>query len=85
MVRYRGLEPRAARVSDEYSVPTELIAHICHKEGLMTMWHPEEDSNPHLAVLETGVLAIKLSGHMEERVGFEPTELCILRFSRPPP
>ena len=28
MVRYRGLEPRAARVSDEYSIPTELIAQI---------------------------------------------------------
>ena len=27
-----GLEPRAARVSDEYSIPTELIAHTCHKE-----------------------------------------------------
>ena len=74
MVRYRGFEPRAARVSDEYSIPTELIAHICHKEGpaqredgfLMTMWHPEEDSNPHLAVLETGVLAIKLPGHGRE-------------------
>ena len=32
----------------------------------MTMWHPEEDSNPHLAVLETGVLAIKLPGHGRE-------------------
>ena len=54
MVRYHGLEPWAARVSDEYSIPTELIAH---------KWHPEEDSNLHLAVLETGVLAIKLPGH----------------------
>ena len=29
MVRYHGLEPWAARVSDEYSIPTELIAHDC--------------------------------------------------------
>lgn len=41
----------------------------------MTIWHPEKDLNSHLAVLETVVLAVELSRHMEERVGFEPTEL----------
>ena len=51
----------------------------------MTIWHPEKDLNSHLAVLETVVLAVELSRHMEERVGFEPTELFALRFSGPTP
>ena len=48
-------------------------------------WHPEKDLNSHLAVLETVVLAVELSRHMEERVGFEPTEHFALRFSGPMP
>ena len=48
-------------------------------------WHPEKDLNSHLAVLETVVLAVELSRHMEERVGFEPTEHFALRFSGPTP
>ena len=38
----------------------------------MTIWHPEKDSNSHLAVLETVVLAVELSGHMAVRTGVEP-------------
>ena len=33
MVQVERLELSTARVSDEYSIPTELIAHTCHKEG----------------------------------------------------
>ena len=51
----------------------------------MAIWHPEKDLNSHLAVLETVVLAVELSRYMEERVGFEPTELFVLRFSGPMP
>ena len=34
---------------------------------------------------QTVVLAVELSRHMEERVGFEPTEHFALRFSGPTP